>query len=235
MNVQQIIEQINQIRENVELLKRQDLEVLTKYSEKVEQLKSNRLESISEYKSKQIQTAKTNYDGMIYGIESDYENSLNKIHDHIQKFIIFKKKELSKDFPEASAYFNSQSNNVPFFQQINDVSQLNELDNGIYDEQTQYRVFLNQGHFIPQEELDQMYSEKISKKEVYRVENGVLFKADSPYLKVGSQISLFLEDSFTYHGYITQIQSILTLNISGADFKLPVSALNLGLATLVPN
>ena len=122
MNVSQIREQINQIRFNIQRLISKELPEISQFEQKADEIVSKRHESIKEYKECEVAAAHKLYDGMIYGIESEYENSLSKIHDHIQQFILFKKNQLYEDFPEAAEYFETQSENNNFLQITNSLS-----------------------------------------------------------------------------------------------------------------
>ena len=168
---------------------------------------------------------------MIYGIESEYENSLSKIHDHIQQFILFKKNQLYEDFPEAAEYFETQSENNNFLQITNSLSNDSET---FTNNSNEVEVSLNQGSLIPKRDIDQRYDE-LQNNEVYKINQGILYKNDVPFLSVGDSVSLHLNESLGYNGTIYQIQSFIEIDISGSIIKISVSALNIGIATLNPN
>ena len=231
MNVSQIQEQINQIRLNVERLEKRELPEISQFEEKTSEIVSKRHNSIEEYNKRQIQAAHNLYDGMIEIIESEYRNSLSKIHDHVQQFIIFKKNQLSEEFPEAAEYFESQSEDNNFLRLINNFPQDGDT---LSNDHNEISVSLDQGNLISKNEIDQRYSE-LQNSETYKINQGILFKDEEPYLSVGDNVSLQLRESLSYNGVIDNIQSHIEINISGSKIKISVSALNIGVATLSPN
>lgn len=231
MDVSQIKEKINQIRINVQRLEKRELPEISQFEQKANEIVEKRHQSIDEYKKCEIDAAHKLYDGMIYGIDSEYENSLGKIHDHIQNFILFKKNQLTEEFPEAAEYFESQSEDNNFLRLINTFSQNCDL---LSENENEVSVSLDQGNLISKNEIDQLYSE-LQLTEVYKINEGILYKDGVPYISVGDNVSLNLKESLSYNGVIDKISSFIEINISGTFIKISVSALNIGIAMISPN
>ena len=83
-------------------------------------------------------------------------------------------------------------------------------------------------------EIDQLYSE-LQLTEVYKINEGILYKDGVPYISVGDNVSLNLKESLSYNGVIDKISSFIEINISGTFIKISVSALNIGIAMISPN
>ncbi|KAK8887903.1 hypothetical protein M9Y10_038962 [Tritrichomonas musculus] len=233
MEVHKIQAQINQIRVNLEKLQKRELPEISQFEQKANEIVSTRHRSIEDYKEKEIEAAHKLYDGMINGIDTDYDNSLSKVYNHIQEFIIFKKNQLCKDFPEAAQYFETQTENCSFLQLIDSLPQ-NRCFSGNENDQNEIEVSLAQGNLILNDEIDQRYNE-LQNIELFRIDQGLLYKGEEPFLSPGDNVSLCLKESRCYNGIINQIQNFIEINISGAIIKIPVSALNIGIATISPN
>ncbi|OHT15554.1 hypothetical protein TRFO_02900 [Tritrichomonas foetus] len=226
--VQQIKAQIMQIKTNVERLVNHELPALPQFDEKANAIQKTRHESIQEYEKCEIKAAHKLYEGMINGIENDYENSLSLIHDHVQKFILFKMNELFDNFPEYADYFRSQSENVPF---LNCMNMMNQEEENNERKNKEVSVSLGQGPLMTRDEIENYYNDFSDEK--FSIQNGKILKGGNEFLKGGDSITLQLKESLCYNGTIQQIHTeFVEISTESNTVKVPIFALNVGIVTL---
>ena len=221
--INQIKEKISTIKQNIDELVNKTHPILPKFEERCVNIVNERHRSINEYKEQEIRAAHKLYEGMAYGIDSDYENSLSLLENHIKKHIIFKKDFLCKEFPEFSDYVNKFTD-IPFFESVNDFI---NVEKEKISQNESAEVSLSEGPLLSQDQLDKCLNELINNKN-YHSENGILYKGDSPFLKVGDNISFQMKELNPYNGIINQIEKDFIFIDTKKSIKVPIIALNLG-------